>query len=37
MITKERYEMLKDSEKKGADLAPIDYENIKEYEGRREN
>ena len=32
MITKERYEMLKDALEKGASLAPIDFKNIDEYE-----
>ena len=31
MITKERYEMLVDANKKGANLAPIDFEQMKEY------
>ena len=32
MITKEHYEMLTDSIKKGANPTPIDFEDIKEYE-----
>ena len=32
MITKERYEMLIESHKTGANLAPIDFEKIEEYE-----
>ena len=32
MITKERYEMLKEANRKGANLAPVDYEAIREYE-----
>lgn len=32
MITKERYEMLLSSLRRGADLSPIDYAELKEYE-----
>ena len=32
MITKERYGMLKEAHRKGANLAPIDFKQIKEYE-----
>ena len=35
MITKERYEILKDALGKGANLAPIDFKNIDEYEAGR--
>ena len=32
MITKERYEMLVEADKTGANLAPIDFEKMEEYE-----
>jgi hypothetical protein len=32
MITKERYEMLKQADKTGEDLSPVDYADIKSYE-----
>lgn len=32
MTDKERYEMLKDSLKKGANIAPVDFDFINEYE-----
>lgn len=35
MISNDRYKMLIEAMKKGADLSPKDYEDIKEYERRK--
>lgn len=34
MITENRYKMLKDAFEKGANLAPVDFKNIDEYEAK---